>query len=112
MPSPDNPNRSKPAIGWLGIVETLLLQVLVLLALSAAVIRYVNWSSDAAQAEFTAAGKPALGKAARAGAIYDANCEAGIGDKAAPTPRTLLRCAFLRVRSRQWALPHCRRRPS
>jgi hypothetical protein len=60
MPSPDNPNRSKPAIGWLGIVETLLLQVLVLLALSAAVIRYVNWSSDAARAEFTAAGKPAL----------------------------------------------------
>ena len=60
MPSPDNPNRSKPAIGWLGIVETLLLQVLVLLALSAAVVRYVSWSSDAAQAEFTAAGKPAL----------------------------------------------------
>ena len=60
MPSPDNQNRSMPAVGWLGIVETLLLQVLVLLALSAAVIRYVDWSSDAARAEFTAAGKPAL----------------------------------------------------
>jgi hypothetical protein len=60
MPSPDNPNRTKPDIDWLGIVRILLVQVLVLLALSAGVIRYVNWSSDAARAEFTAAGKPAL----------------------------------------------------
>jgi hypothetical protein len=60
MPSPDNPHQSKSEIGWLGIVETLLLQVLVLVALSAAVIRYVNWSSEAAQAAFTAAAKPAL----------------------------------------------------
>jgi hypothetical protein len=59
MPSPDNPNGSKLDIDWLGIVRTVLVQVLVLLALSAAVIRYVNWTSDAAQAEFTAAGKPA-----------------------------------------------------
>jgi hypothetical protein len=59
MPSPDDPNRSKPDIGWLGIVESLLLQVLVLLALSAAVVHYVNWSSEAARAEFTATGKPA-----------------------------------------------------
>ena len=59
MPSPD-PNRSKPELGWLGIVEAMLFQVLLLLALSAAVVRYVTWSSDAAQAEFTAAGKPAL----------------------------------------------------
>ena len=60
MPSPDNQNRSKPDVDWPGIVRTVLIQVLVLLALSAAVIRYVNWSSDAARAEFTAAGKPAL----------------------------------------------------
>ena len=60
MPSPDNPHRGKPALGWLVVVESLLLQVLVLLALSAAVVSYVNWSSDAARAEFTAAGKPAL----------------------------------------------------
>jgi hypothetical protein len=65
MPSPDNPNQSKAEIGWLGIVETLLLQVLVLLALSAAVVRYVSWSSDAAQAEFTAAAKPALSSPAQ-----------------------------------------------
>jgi hypothetical protein len=60
MLSPDNQNRSKPGIDWLGIVRTLLVQVLVLLVLSAAAIRYVNWSSDAARAEFTAAGKRAV----------------------------------------------------
>ena len=65
MPSPDNPIQSKPEIGWLGIVETLLLQVLVLLTLSAAVVRYVSWSSDAARAEFTATGKPALSSPAQ-----------------------------------------------
>jgi hypothetical protein len=60
MPSPDNPTQSKSELGWLGIVETLLLQVLILVALSAAVVRYVSWSSEAAQAAFTAAAKPAL----------------------------------------------------
>ena len=60
MPSPDNPTQSKSELGWLGIVETLLLQVLVLVALSAAVVRYVSWSSDAAQAQFSAAAKPVL----------------------------------------------------
>ena len=60
MPSPDNQIRSKPGIDWLGIVRIVLVQILVLLALSAGVVRYVNWSSDAARAEFTAGGKPAL----------------------------------------------------
>jgi hypothetical protein len=36
-------------------VRTLLVQLLVLLALSAAVIRYLDWSSETAWAEFTAA---------------------------------------------------------
>ena len=58
MPSPDNQTRSKPGIDWLGIVRIVLFQVLVLLALSAAVVRYVNWSSDAARAEFTAGASP------------------------------------------------------
>jgi hypothetical protein len=42
-------------VDWLGIARTLLLQVLVLFALSGALIRYLNWSSDAAWAEFSAA---------------------------------------------------------
>jgi hypothetical protein len=60
MPSPDNPTRNRPGVDWLGIVRIVLMQILVLLALSAGVVRYVNWSSDAARAEFTAGGKSTL----------------------------------------------------
>ena len=42
----------------LTIVRTLLLQVLVLIAVSAAVIGYLKWSSDAAWKEFIDAGNP------------------------------------------------------
>ena len=45
------------AIDWLGIIRTMLLQVLVLLALSAVVIGYLKWSSDAAWSDFIAASK-------------------------------------------------------
>jgi hypothetical protein len=45
------------AIDWLGIIRTMLLQVFVLLALSAAVIGYLKWSSDAAWSDFIAASK-------------------------------------------------------
>ncbi len=38
-----------------GIGRTLLVEILVLLALLAAVVRYVEWSSDANQAEFMSA---------------------------------------------------------
>jgi hypothetical protein len=41
----------------LGIVRTLLVQVLVMLALSGAVTGYLKWSSDAAWKEFMDAGK-------------------------------------------------------
>lgn len=55
MPSSGKPSPQNRGIDWLAIVRTLLLQVLVLLALSVAFIRYVNWSSDVAFAEFSAA---------------------------------------------------------
>ena len=48
-----NPETSR--IDWLGISRILLVQVLVLLALSAAFIRYLDWSSDQAWAEFSRA---------------------------------------------------------
>lgn len=48
-----NPEPSR--IDWLGISRILLVQVLVLLALSAAFIRYLDWSSDQAWAEFSRA---------------------------------------------------------
>jgi len=54
-----NQNPETRRIDWLGMFRILLLQVLVLLALSAAFIRYVDWSSDQAWAEFSRAVVPA-----------------------------------------------------
>jgi hypothetical protein len=45
-------------IHWRGIGTTVVVELLVLLALAFAVVRYVEWSSDAAQAEFMSATKP------------------------------------------------------
>jgi hypothetical protein len=45
-------------IDWIGILRILLVEVLVLLALSAAVIRYLDWSSEQALEEFSRAGIP------------------------------------------------------
>ena len=42
-------------IDWLGIFRILLMQVLVLLALSVAFIRYLDWSSEQALEEFSRA---------------------------------------------------------
>jgi hypothetical protein len=58
--SPGNQSPEEGGICWLGILRTLLIQVLVLIALAGAVIRYLNWSSDAAWAEFISAGKSSV----------------------------------------------------
>jgi hypothetical protein len=58
VPLPGNHSRENRGINWLRIVRTALVQVLVLLALSGAFIRYVNWSSEHALAEFMSAGEP------------------------------------------------------
>ncbi|HEV3501635.1 MAG TPA: hypothetical protein VGZ92_15060 [Bradyrhizobium sp.] len=58
MPSSDNHSSENRGIDWRAIIRTLLVQVLVLLALSGAFIRYLDWSSNAALAEFVAASKP------------------------------------------------------
>jgi hypothetical protein len=57
VPSLRSQSPENRGIDWLGIVRTLLVQVLVLLALSVAVIGYLNWSSDAAWSDFIAASK-------------------------------------------------------
>jgi hypothetical protein len=44
-------------ISWSGIGQTLLVEILVLLALSFALVRYLEWSSDANHAEFMSATK-------------------------------------------------------
>jgi hypothetical protein len=55
-----NQSPQKRGIDWQAILRILLMQVLVLLALSAAFIGYVNWSSDRAWEEFLAADKAAM----------------------------------------------------
>jgi hypothetical protein len=50
--------QSNRGFSWSGIGRTLLVEILVLLALLAAVVRYVEWSSDANRAEFMSATKP------------------------------------------------------
>jgi hypothetical protein len=44
-------------IRWRGIATTVAVELLVLLALTFAVVRYVEWSSDTARAEFMSATK-------------------------------------------------------
>jgi hypothetical protein len=60
VPSMDDQSRMKRTVERLGIVRILLVQVMVLLALAGAVVRYVNWSSEIALNEFLNATRPAL----------------------------------------------------
>ena len=65
MPSMDHQSRMSRTIDRLGIVRILLVQVMVLLALVGAVVRYVNWSSEVTWEEFLSATRPALAGAGR-----------------------------------------------
>jgi hypothetical protein len=57
VPSLDNQDTENRSTRWLGIVQTAMVQVMVLLALSVAVVYYLDWSSDKAWEEFLAASK-------------------------------------------------------
>jgi hypothetical protein len=58
MPSIDQASRNTNGSYWSGTAGILAIQLAILFALSVAAIIYVNWSSDAALAEFMASGKP------------------------------------------------------
>lgn len=60
MPSMDDQSRMSRTIDRLGIVRILLVQVMIMLALAGAVVRYVNWSSEVAWQEFLSTSRPAL----------------------------------------------------
>jgi hypothetical protein len=47
-------------IDWLGIKKTFVVQIVVLLAASGALIQYINWSSGVAEAEFARAIEPMM----------------------------------------------------
>ena len=57
MPSPAAPSPAPRHGFWPSIARIALIEVLVLLALSGAVVGYLDWSSEAAWAEFMAASK-------------------------------------------------------
>jgi hypothetical protein len=62
MPSFDRASRNNSGTYWSGIAGILAIQLAVLFALSVAAIAYLNWSSEAAVAEFMAIGNPAASK--------------------------------------------------
>lgn len=66
MPLPDQQNPENRGIDWLAVARTLLLQVLVLLALTGAFVGYVNWSSEQAVREFMNASEPSMPDSLRA----------------------------------------------
>jgi hypothetical protein len=55
MPSLDRPSRQRHGTYRLEIVRILLVQGLILVAVSIAALYYISWSSDAALAEFLGA---------------------------------------------------------
>ena len=68
MPSFNSQRQSTRGISWSGIIGTLLVQILVLLALAFAVVRYLEWSSETNQAEFVSATKPSASDPNHSGA--------------------------------------------
>jgi len=58
MPLFNSQHHNDRGIRWRGIATTVVVELLVLLALTFAVVCYVEWSSDTAQAEFMSATKP------------------------------------------------------
>jgi len=55
------------AIRWRGIAATVVVELLVLLALGVAVVRYLEWSSAVNQAEFMSATEPSASVANHSG---------------------------------------------
>ena len=55
MPSSAHQSPAHISRFWPAIIQILLVEVIVLLALSGAIVGYLNWSSEAAWAEFNAA---------------------------------------------------------
>jgi hypothetical protein len=59
--SPVNKSTASRRDFWVSIARIFLVEVLVLIALSGAVVGYLNWSSEVAFSEFLAASREAAG---------------------------------------------------
>jgi hypothetical protein len=58
MPLLISQNQNVRGIRWHGVAATVVVELLVLLALGVAVVRYLEWSSETNQAEFMSATNP------------------------------------------------------
>ncbi len=52
--------QSNSGINWLAVVRIVAVQVLMFLGILGAILCYLDWSSEAAWAEFSSANKPSL----------------------------------------------------
>jgi flagellar basal body-associated protein FliL len=59
----EEPPQQRRGFDWLGTLRILIIQVLVLVALSGAFIRYLNWSSEKEWAEFVSTSRTAAPEA-------------------------------------------------
>ncbi|MBW8902735.1 MAG: hypothetical protein JF566_01820 [Bradyrhizobium sp.] len=83
MLSPRSQNPESRGVDWLAITRIAVLQVVVLLALAGAVLRYLSWSSDLAWAEFSAANQLAVSEA-----DPDSRAVSGPASQMPPVPRS------------------------
>jgi hypothetical protein len=60
VPVSQSHSQENRRIDWSAVVRILLLQILILLTISSAIIGYLDWSSEAAWADFIAAGRPSV----------------------------------------------------
>ena len=60
MPSTVHQIQGNPGINWLAVVRILVVQVLMFLGILGAIVCYLDWSSEAAWAEFNASNKSSL----------------------------------------------------
>src|ERR1700730_16841094 len=67
MPLFNSQHQNDRGIRWRGIAATAMVELLVFFALAFAVVRYVEWSSAANQAEFMSATKPSASVANHSG---------------------------------------------
>jgi hypothetical protein len=58
MPLLNSKHQNRSGIYWSGIAAMVVVQIAVLVALSVGLLRYLEWSSDANQAEFLSYTKP------------------------------------------------------
>jgi hypothetical protein len=65
MPSTVHQIQGNFGINWLAVARILAVQVLVFLGIMGVVLCYLDWSSEAALAEFSAANKPLLSNPGR-----------------------------------------------